>query len=215
MAKKEKWLAWIPRGENGKIQKGSEHLHSMRNDTDCLFIHGEPLHLSLYFSSQELRQRICHLHIHVVLSSVFYLLSSISVVALPVVFHRIHTSSLCLCRFIFPGRSIFSILLPIYPSSFLRNHLSLASRVFPTNRPICAVPPMYSLIILMVIADAGHGQTLHHVQGGNRQHCQVFVIAVSAKEECFGVCQIAFKSSVTRRSKNKLDPFHDIVLHGF
>ena len=41
-------------------------------------------------------------------------------------------------RFLFPGNSILSILLPIYPSSFLRRfpyHLSLASRVFSPNFP--------------------------------------------------------------------------------
>ena len=46
-------------------------------------------------------------------------------------------------RFLFPGNSILSILLPIYPSSFLRRcpyHLSLASRVFSPN-----FPPVLSL----------------------------------------------------------------------
>ena len=44
----------------------------------------------------------------------------------------------------------------------------------------------------------------HHVriERGNRQHCLVFVLAMSAKEECFAVCQFAFKSSATRGSKN-------------
>ena len=40
------------------------------------------------------------------------------------------------------------------------------------------------------------------IQGENRQHCQVVVLAVSAKEECFGVCQLPFKSSATHQSKN-------------
>ena len=46
----------------------------------------------------------------------------------------------------------------------------------------------------------------HHIriQGGNRQHCQFSVLALSAKEECFGVCQFAFKSSETGRCKNGL-----------
>ena len=53
--------------------------------------------------------------------------------------------------FLFPGNSILSILLPIYPSSFLRTcpyHLSLASHVFCPNRPTCAVPLMYSFLTL-------------------------------------------------------------------
>ena len=53
-------------------------------------------------------------------------------------------------RFLFPGNSILSILLPIYPSSFLRRcpyHLSLASRVLSPNFPTCAVPLMYSFLI--------------------------------------------------------------------
>ena len=53
--------------------------------------------------------------------------------------------------FLFPDHSILSILLPIYPSSFLRRcpyHLSLlASRVFSPNLPTCAVPLMYSFMI--------------------------------------------------------------------
>ena len=56
-------------------------------------------------------------------------------------------------RFLFPGNSILSILLPIYPSSFLRRcpyHLSLASRVFSQNFPTCAVPLMYSFLILSI-----------------------------------------------------------------
>ena len=57
-------------------------------------------------------------------------------------------------RFLFPGNSIFSILLPIYPSSFLSTcpyHLSLASRVFSPNCPTCAVPLMYSFLILSIL----------------------------------------------------------------
>ena len=57
-------------------------------------------------------------------------------------------------RFLFPGNSILSILPPIYPSSFLRRcpyHLSLASRVFSPNFPTCAVPLMYSFLILSIL----------------------------------------------------------------
>ena len=54
-------------------------------------------------------------------------------------------------RFLFPGSSILSILLPIYPSSFHRtcpNHLGLSSRVFSPNRSNCAVLLMYSFLML-------------------------------------------------------------------
>ena len=57
-------------------------------------------------------------------------------------------------RFLFPGSSIFSILLPICPSSFLRtwpNHLSLASLVFYPNCPTWAVPLMYSFLNLSIL----------------------------------------------------------------
>ena len=56
-------------------------------------------------------------------------------------------------RFLFPGNSILSILLPIYPSSFLCRcpyHLSLVSRVFSPNFPTCAVPLMYSFLIILL-----------------------------------------------------------------
>ena len=58
-----------------------------------------------------------------------------------------------LSRFLFPGSSILSILLPIYPSSFLRRcpyHLSLASRVFSQIFPTCAVRLMHSFLILSI-----------------------------------------------------------------
>ena len=67
-------------------------------------------------------------------------------------------------RFLFPGNSILSILLPIYPSSFLSTcpyHLSLASRVFSPNRPTCAVPLMYSLLILSILVTPKHLQLCH------------------------------------------------------
>ena len=57
-------------------------------------------------------------------------------------------------RFLLPGNSILSILLPIYPSSFLRtcpNHLSRVSRVFFPNRPNGTVPLMYSFLILSIL----------------------------------------------------------------
>ena len=56
-------------------------------------------------------------------------------------------------RLLFPGNSILSILLPIYQWSLLRTcpyHLSLASRVFSPNRPTCAVPLVYSFLILSI-----------------------------------------------------------------
>ena len=60
-------------------------------------------------------------------------------------------------HFLFPGNSILSIRLPIYRHThhlFLRiypYHLSLASRVFSPNFPTCAVPLMYSFLILSII----------------------------------------------------------------
>ena len=66
-------------------------------------------------------------------------------------------------RFLFPGNSILSILLPIYPSSFLRRcpyHLSLASRVFSPNFPTCAVPLMYSFLILSILATPNENRNI-------------------------------------------------------
>ena len=59
-------------------------------------------------------------------------------------------------RFLFPGNSILSILLPIYLPPFLRicpYYLSLASHVFSPNRPTCgsAVNLMYAFLILFII----------------------------------------------------------------
>ena len=66
-------------------------------------------------------------------------------------------------RFLFPGNSILSILLPIYPSSFLRRcpyHLSLASRVFSPNFPTCAVPLMYSFLILSILVTPNENRNI-------------------------------------------------------
>ena len=68
-----------------------------------------------------------------------------------------------LMRFLFPGNSILSILLPIYPSSFLRRcpyHLSLASRVFSPNFPTCAVPLIYSFLILSILVTPNENRNI-------------------------------------------------------
>ena len=52
------------------------------------------------------------------------------------------------------GRSILSILLPIYPSSFLRtcpNHLSLASRVFSNPSHLRCPSVMYYVLIMSIL----------------------------------------------------------------
>ena len=66
-------------------------------------------------------------------------------------------------RFLFPGNSILSILLPIYPSSFLRRcpyHLGLASRVFSPNFPTCAVTLMYSFLILSILVTPNENRNI-------------------------------------------------------
>ena len=88
-------------------------------------------------------------HFHVVLPSASSSVTSSTAMhshRLHIFVHPVRPS-----HFLFPGSSILSILLPIYPSSFLRtcpNHLSLASRVFSPNRSNCAVLLMYSFLIL-------------------------------------------------------------------
>ena len=101
---------------------------------------------SFGFSHQGSPQRIFHLQLF--LSSVSSSDTSTSALSS---FTTSINLLLDLPRFLFHGNSILSILLPIYPSSFLRTcpyHLSLASRVFSPNRPTCAVPLMYSFLIL-------------------------------------------------------------------
>ena len=66
-------------------------------------------------------------------------------------------------RFLFPGNSIISILLSIHPSSFLRTcpyHLSLASRVFSPNRPTCALPLMYSFMIVSILVTLNENRNI-------------------------------------------------------
>ena len=68
-----------------------------------------------------------------------------------------------LSRFLFPGNSILSIRLPIYPSSFLRRcpyHLTLASRVLSPNFPTCAVPMMYSFLILCILVTPNENRNI-------------------------------------------------------
>ena len=79
--------------------------------------------------------------------------------------------------FLFPGNSILGILLPIYPSSFLRRcpyQLSLASRVFSPNFPTCAVPLMYSFLILSILVTPN-------------AKCNIFSSATSISASCLFV----------------------------
>ena len=57
----------------------------------------------------------------------------------------------------------------------------------------------------------------HHfrIQGGNRLHCQVSVLAVSAKEERVDVCQFAIKLRQHVELETESHPFHITVLYGF
>ena len=104
---------------------------------------------SFGFSHQGSPQRIFHLQL---------LLSSVSSSVTPTSAMSSFTTPINLLfglpRFVFPGNSILSIILPIYPSSFLStcpHHLSPASRVFSPARPTCAVPLMYSFLILSIL----------------------------------------------------------------
>ena len=104
---------------------------------------------SFGFSRQGSSQRISN--IHSVLSSASS--SVTSTTAMSSLTASIYLL-LRLPRFLFPGSSILSILLQIYPSSFPRTcpyHLSFASRIFSPNRPTCAVPLMHSFLILSIL----------------------------------------------------------------
>ena len=85
-------------------------------------------------------------------------------------------------RFLFPGNSILSIVLPIYPSSFLSTcpyHLSIASRVFSANRPTCAVSLMYSFLILSILVTPNENRN-------------IFNSATSISTSCLFVCKMSW-----------------------
>ena len=110
------------------------------------------------FSHQGSPQRIFHLQL--LLSSVSSSVTSTSAMSS-------FTTSINLLfglpRFLFPGNSILSTLLPAYPSPFLSTcpyHLSLASRVFSPNRPTCAVPLMYSFLILSILVTPNENRNI-------------------------------------------------------
>ena len=66
-------------------------------------------------------------------------------------------------RFLFPGSSIVSILLPTYPAYFLSacpNHPSLAYRSFSPNGLTCTVNLMYSFLILLLLTKILTSSTL-------------------------------------------------------
>ena len=81
-----------------------------------------------------------------------------------VVFHNTPISlRFGLPGFLFPGKFILSILLPIYPSYFLcicPYHVGLASYIFSPNHPPYDVPLLYSFLILSILVTSNETRNI-------------------------------------------------------
>ena len=87
------------------------------------------------------------------------------------------------------GSSIVSILLPIYPASFLStcpNHLSLASRTFSPNRPTRALPLMYSFLILFILVTPNKNFSVFNSATSSSASCLFVSVAVSSPNNMAG-----------------------------
>ena len=113
-------------------------------------------------------------------------------------------------RFLFPGNSILSILLPIYPSSFLRRcpyHLSLASRVFSLNFPTCAVPLMYSFLILSILVTPNENRNIFNSATSISASCLFVSATVSNPYNIAGLTATLYTFPFTLAGLVHL-PFH-------
>ena len=121
-------------------------------------------------------------------------------------------------RFLFPGNSILSILLPIYPSSFLRRcpyHLSLASRVFFPNIPTCAVSLMYSFLILSILVTPNENRNIFNSATSISASCLFVSATVSNPYNIAGLTATlyTFPFSLAGTLLSQITP--DILLHPF
>uniref|UniRef100_A0A8C4Q084 Uncharacterized protein n=1 Tax=Eptatretus burgeri TaxID=7764 RepID=A0A8C4Q084_EPTBU len=82
-----------------------------------------------------------------------------------------------------PGGSILSILVPIYSASLLctrPNHLNLASLTLSPSRPTCAVPLIYSFLILSILVTPNENRSIFNSLTSSTDSC-LFVSAIASK----------------------------------
>ena len=120
--------------------------------------------------------------------------------------------------FLFPGNSILSILLPIYPSSFPRRcpyHLSLASRVFSPNFPTCAVPLMYSFLILSILVTPNENRNIFNSATSISASCLFVTATVSNPYNIAGLTATLYTFPFTLAGTLLSQITPDILLHPF
>ena len=124
----------------------------------------------------------------------------------------------CLHSFLFPGRPILSILLPIHPSYFLRtcpSHLSRAFRVFSSYHSTCAVAVMYSFLILSILVTPYENRNIFNSATSISASCLFISATVSNPHNITGsiatLCSFPFTLAGTRPSQ--MNP--DILLQPF
>ena len=120
--------------------------------------------------------------------------------------------------FLFPGNSILGILLPIYPSPFLRRcpyHLSLASRVFSPNFPTCAVPLMYSFLILSILVTPNENRNIFNSATSISASCLFVSATVSNPYNIAGLTATLYIFPFTLAGTLLSQITPDILLHPF
>ena len=121
-------------------------------------------------------------------------------------------------RFPFPGNSILSTLLPIYPSSFLSTcsyHLSLASRVFSPNRPTCAVPLMSSFLILSILVTPNENRSIFNSATSISASCLFVSATVSNPYNIAGLTATLYTFPFTLAGTRLSQITPDILLQPF
>ena len=120
--------------------------------------------------------------------------------------------------FLFPGNSILGILFSIYPSPFLRRwpyHLSLASRVFSPNFPTCAVPLMYSFLILSILVTPNENRNIFNSATSISASCLFVSATVSNPYNIAGLTATLYIFPFTLAGTLLSQITPDILLHPF
>uniref|UniRef100_A0A8C4N0J5 Uncharacterized protein n=1 Tax=Eptatretus burgeri TaxID=7764 RepID=A0A8C4N0J5_EPTBU len=94
-----------------------------------------------------------------------------------------------------PGGSIFNILLPIYSVSLLctcPNHLNLASLTLSPNHPTCAVPLIYSFLILSILVTPNENRSIFNSATSSSASCLIVSATVSKPYNIAGLTTILY-----------------------
>ena len=120
--------------------------------------------------------------------------------------------------FLFPGNSIISVILPIYPLSFHRTcpyHTSLASRFISPNHQTCVVPLMYSFLILSIVVTSNENRNIFNSATSISASCLFVSATVSNPCNIGSLTATLYTFPFTVKCTRLSQLTHDILLHPF